>query len=101
MAVKYSLGGKLYGSSQWKRLRRLVLSRDPICQVKCCNAMATDVDHIDGDAGNNEMTNLQALCHSCHSEKTVRENRETNPCNKPLKGHDATGLPIAASHSWG
>jgi hypothetical protein len=29
-----------------------------------------DVDHIDGDHGNNEVTNLQTVCKNCHALKT-------------------------------
>ncbi len=34
-----------------------------------------DVDHIDGDRGNNDIKNLQTLCKPCHKIKT-RENWE-------------------------
>lgn len=34
-----------------------------------------DVDHIDGDRGNNQLNNLQTLCKPCHKIKT-RENWE-------------------------
>jgi 5-methylcytosine-specific restriction endonuclease McrA len=30
-----------------------------------------DVDHIDGDHGNNEPANLQTLCANCHRLKTI------------------------------
>jgi hypothetical protein len=33
--------------------------------------VATDVDHIDGNTGNNHPDNLNSLCHSCHSKKTA------------------------------
>ena len=29
-----------------------------------------DVDHIDGDRGNNDIKNLQTLCKPCHKIKT-------------------------------
>ncbi len=32
------------------------------------------MDHIDGDDSNNASSNLQSLCHACHSSKTAREN---------------------------
>ena len=37
---------------------------------------ATDVDHIvaRADGGTDDRSNLQPLCHACHSRKTVREN---------------------------
>lgn len=57
---------------RWGRLREQILHRDPIC-VKCARAAATDVDHIDGNAYNNDLDNLQGLCKSCHSKKTWKE----------------------------
>ena len=64
-----------YGGS-WRRLRKIVLSKEPLCRH--CNegarlTPATEVDHIDGDTTNNSLDNLQPLCKSCHSKKTVRE----------------------------
>lgn len=35
--------------------------------------LATVVDHVDGDAMNNDRSNLQPLCASCHAAKTARE----------------------------
>ncbi len=32
-----------------------------------------DVDHIDGDHTNNEITNLQTLCANCHRLKTLTD----------------------------
>lgn len=93
-------GNPFYGSARWKQLRKMVLNRHPICQAKGCYSMATDVDHIDGDVANNDMVNLQALCHPCHSAKTVRENRATRPSGKTFKGHDAQGMPIDDAHPW-
>ncbi len=64
-----------YGST-WQRLRTLALHRDPICQDESdCTQPSTDVDHIVSLArgGTNELTNLQGLCHSHHSQKTNRE----------------------------
>ena len=63
-----------YGA-RWRRLRKLVLNRDPIC--KDCNvAPSTDADHIVAkrDGGRDTMDNLQGLCHECHSAKTATEN---------------------------
>jgi 5-methylcytosine-specific restriction protein A len=39
---------------------------------------AQHVDHIlpKNDGGTDEWENLQALCHSCHSKKTVRETHD-------------------------
>ncbi|WP_081280931.1 HNH endonuclease signature motif containing protein [Stenotrophomonas maltophilia] len=68
--------------SLWRRLRAVVLAREPLC--RCCAGQgragqgrvrpATEVDHIDGDDSNNADSNLQPLCRPCHSAKTAREN---------------------------
>jgi len=57
----------------------MVLAAQPLCADPYMlhgdtPVLATDVDHIVPiDAGGtDEMSNLQALCHSCHSMKTAR-----------------------------
>lgn len=67
---------KWYHTAHWKRLRTLVLARDPIC--KRCNRYASTIaDHIRAHKGVwqmfVDMTNLQGLCASCHSIKTAQE----------------------------
>jgi 5-methylcytosine-specific restriction protein A len=59
-----------YGA-KWRRLRNMVLARESNCRE--CGAPATDVDHIlpRKKGGRDTFENLQALCHSCHSRKTV------------------------------
>ena len=63
-------------STAWRKIRSAVLTEQPLCVI-CAErgrrTPATQVDHIDGDAFNNAWDNLQALCHSCHSRKTVLE----------------------------
>jgi len=53
------------------------------------------VDHRDGDPGNNEMTNLQPLCHSCHSIKTARDHGK-----RVYQGCGVDGMPLDPSHPW-
>ncbi|MFA5593217.1 MAG: HNH endonuclease [Micavibrio sp.] len=61
---------------RWRRLRALVLQEQPLCAL-CAQAglvkAASVVDHINGDALDNDRSNLQALCASCHARKTARE----------------------------
>lgn len=63
-------------SSEWRRLREMVLREKPLC-ADCLKENrikeASVVDHIDGDATNNNRKNLQSLCASCHSKKTASE----------------------------
>lgn len=64
-------------STAWRNIRAAHLASEPLCRhcaLKDRVTAATDVDHVDGDAANNCTSNLQALCRSCHSTKTVREN---------------------------
>ena len=61
--------------SRWAKARKIFLAQHPLCAV--CGAPATDVDHIIPHKGNKrqcwDQSNGQALCHSCHSRKTARE----------------------------
>lgn len=68
--------------ARWRKLRRLVLNRQPLCadpygvHAKRGEVVAaTDVDHIVSKrtGGTDSLDNLQALCHSCHSRKTVEQ----------------------------
>jgi len=60
---------------KWRRLRRLVLARDPLC-ISCRSAgrivPATEADHIKPrrEGGPDSLDNLQGLCKSCHTKKT-------------------------------
>ena len=61
-------------------LRPTQLFREPFCREcarKGIRTRATDVDHVVDHKGVWERfidrANLQSLCHSCHSRKTMRE----------------------------
>lgn len=62
---------------RWQRLRAMYLQSHPLC-VACAEhgvvTPATDVDHIvpRRSGGQDVESNLQALCHACHSAKTAR-----------------------------
>lgn len=65
-----------YGAGH-RDLRRRYLYRHPFCTnptgSMTCAKIANELDHIDGNAENNAPGNLQALCKSCHSKKSLRE----------------------------
>ena len=66
----------LYGSGQWRTLRRLILRRDSYRCQKCGKAGRLEVDHVipvhkGGEFW--EAQNLQALCRSCHFRKSAVE----------------------------
>ena len=73
---------------RWRRLRKLVIHREPLCR-QCKKegrlTLATEVDHIIplAQGGTNELDNLQPLCHSCHSRKTAKEDGGFGNSRKP------------------
>lgn len=57
------------------------LAQDPLCQIKthCIGiTAAVEVDHVvpirERPDLRLDMSNLQSVCHACHSAKTAREN---------------------------
>ena len=58
----------MYDSPAWRALRARVLLSEPHCRI--CGQAASVVDHVDGNADNNELYNLQPLCVRCHNRKT-------------------------------
>lgn len=63
-------------SAAWRRLRASVLAAEPLCREcgkKGRVTAASCVDHVDGDAMNNDPSNLQPLCSPCHSRKTAQQ----------------------------
>lgn len=67
-------------SARWQRYRVIFLRHNPLCvmcEAKGIIKPATDVDHKQAVNGPNdplfwEPSNHQALCHGCHSRKTVQ-----------------------------
>ena len=65
---------------KWKRCRAAYLAQYPLC-ARCLPRVveAVHVHHKDGQGPKGEQgydpTNLEALCHSCHSKATVEERR--------------------------
>lgn len=68
-----------YHTGEWRRLRMVILEREPICRA-CRYAdkvrAAVQIDHIRPvTAGGNffDEENLQPLCQSCHASKSAKE----------------------------
>ena len=72
---------RLYHTVRWRKLRYAFLKAHPVCAV--CGGLATTVDHIIPHRGDEALFydegNLQALCASCHSAKTLKENGYFRP----------------------
>lgn len=72
---------QFYKSREWRAMRLVVLSINPYCE-SCLKSgvktIATEVDHIidikDEPTCCLDITNLQGLCKSCHSTKTIKSN---------------------------
>lgn len=56
-----------------RALRNYLMQKDPAC-ARCrikewlCHYVALELDHIDGDSSNNELSNVRLLCPNCHSQ---------------------------------
>lgn len=58
-----------YGAA-WRRISHAFLTAHPVC---VCGKPSQHTDHIIAkrNGGTDDPSNLQALCHSCHSRKTA------------------------------
>lgn len=70
---------RFYQSAEWKNLKKLKLSTSPLCE-ECKRqgklVKATMADHITPIKQGGyplDIKNLQSLCWSCHSRKSVKE----------------------------
>jgi len=62
------------------RQRMVILMNDPKCEI--CRSAAMDVHHKDLSKSNHQLSNLQALCRSCHNQLHRRvKNNLTNQRN--------------------
>ena len=85
-------------SAAWRKLRAYILNESPLCEHCAPLGLvvpATDVDHVDGNPGNNSMANLQSLCHACHSRKTAADHGKAVNL-----GSDVDGVPLDPNHPW-
>jgi len=101
--------GRIYNTKQWKQVRKLYLSLNPLCEVcKVAERLTpgSQVDHvqaIEEGGAPFDLDNLMTLCQRHHSRKTVMRDRGfgNKPSNKPLiNGCKSDGTPIDPSHHW-
>ena len=74
-AARPSAAARGYLSLRWRQLRLVQLARQPLCSQ--CGKVAEHVDHVTPHRGPlDELfwreSNLDSLCHRCHSSKTAR-----------------------------
>ena len=80
-AVRPPRDKSFYHSAGWLKVRAVVLAAEPLCRdCKAADRVvpATEVDHVLPISAGGEpldFSNLAPLCLSCHSSKTMRENR--------------------------
>ena len=79
------INSEFYASTAWRRLRRIKLNLNPLCEiclVRGIVSIATDVDHCKPIKEYPELRlvldNLQSACKGCHSKKTREENQREN-----------------------
>ena len=84
----------MYLTSEWiDDLRPTQLLQEPFCR-ECAKlgrrTRATEVDHVQPHRGDwtvfTDRSNLQSLCHSCHSAKTMAESRAKSRGQSGRKG---------------
>lgn len=63
---------QFYGSTRWKAIRSMVRRQQPICGM-CKRYPTTSVHHRDNNWQNNELTNLQGVCTTCHNKHSGTE----------------------------
>ena len=75
----HSASSRGYGYA-WRKARKKYLEAHPLCEECMKHGLyvkATDIDHIQAHRGDTKLfwdqNNWRALCHSCHSKKTARE----------------------------
>ena len=74
---------KLYSTAFWKQKRKEQLSRKPLCASCLLEGKVVQAEHIDHVFPHRQDSNkfrynlFQSLCASCHTNKTLEENKGT------------------------
>ena len=92
------MSAAFYRSGEWRRLRKAVLARDPVCKTRGCGRPSTHCDHIvpRSRGGADTADNCRGLCTSCHNR------RSAGGRNGALRavGCDAQGRPLDPADPW-
>jgi 5-methylcytosine-specific restriction protein A len=73
--------GRLYSTAFWKQKRKEQLSRKPLCASCLLEGRVVQAEHIDHvfphrqDGLKFKVNLFQSLCASCHTNKTLEENK--------------------------
>lgn len=90
-----------YYTNRWKKLRLTQMTKNPLCEN--CLAMGMTrpgaiADHIKEARDHPELffslSNLQTLCHGCHSHKTTKERRKRAKGNYKAVGDFMYSPPV-------
>ena len=78
-------GGRVYDLARWDKIRIQVIREERFCRAclkKGIEELGREVDHIipvERGGAAFARQNLQLLCHTCHSRKTLAENESRRP----------------------
>ena len=83
MKSEYDKRKAFYHTPAWRKLRKIKITNDPLCEHCKRNGLIVPgyaIDHILPIADRPDLAldypNLQTLCLSCHSTKTMEENKD-------------------------
>ncbi len=100
-------GDPFYNHPEWRSFRAEWLQLNSVCVVRGCGKRASYLDHIKSiksGGGRLDPKNVQGLCHSDHSRKTVAvDGGFSNKLDGVPRGKpncDAKGNPVDPAHHW-
>lgn len=100
LAQRLPNGPKLGGlPHRGRKIARKAIKRE-ICAM-CGTTKRLEVHHIDGDATNNQLTNLQVLCLQCHRQVHKNTSCCVEGCERPYMGKGYCGLHYQRWRKYG